>query len=186
MALHSTTLMRRAVRFVVTALAATLTATLILASSPDLRRHASGIASSPGGYRVGASIDVPARYYTGKEKTVIIFARHNCPACKSAAPMIRDLIIHARESAGTSTVFLATTNDALEEQAFAASIGIPALGVAVASEWYSSSARLRAVPTVVVVDRAGIIQFVHVGAAEPDGTRETFDRFVSVLAQHTS
>jgi peroxiredoxin len=99
----------------------------------------------------------------------------DCPACKLAAPLYRQLIA---EAAKRDVKSVAIVPDSLEEgRQYLRSLDLRADHVRSAN---LSSYKISTIPTALVVDGAGVVKGVWTGAA-PDRESETRAKVVAVL-----
>ena len=114
-------------------------------------------------YVPGDRIDVPASWYQRAPRTLVVFARSSCGACQNAQPFLKSLVADVETHGGA--VVLAGHRDTPQSDAeFARSLGLTDAAFTV----FPAGLRLKATPTLVLVNRAGTI--VHawegVGPAE--------------------
>jgi thioredoxin-related protein len=105
----------------------------------------------PPAYAAGDTVDVPAAWYSGTDTTLILFARASCTACQNAQPFLTRMV-GAMTTRGD--VVMAHPGETNEEDAqFAAGLGIKSDYV----KAVPAGVRVRATPTVVIVNRQGRI-----------------------------
>ncbi len=115
-------------------------------------------APQPPAYTAGEQIDVPASWYSASPRTLVVFAREACGACQKAQPFLKSLVSGLDDHA---TVVMAhpaasAANDAL----FAKAIGIADDRL----HAVTAGLRVKATPTIVLVDRQGAILAAWEGA----------------------
>ena len=126
------------------------------------------------GYAVGQPVDVPAEAFARADRTVIIFARSSCASCQQMKPARARLTAALATSPSVAVAILAPDADPDGERQFARDIGrADAL-------WLVEINRLRVtvVPTVLVVDREGIVRFVRTGTGWAPADDSEFRRAV--------
>jgi hypothetical protein len=119
-------------------------------------------APRPVAYAVGDPIDVPAGWYEGATRTLIVFARASCAACDSAKPFLTELVADASK-AGRAVMAHPPGEDAAD-RAYARDLGVADADIRVVTP----GLRVRATPTLVLVDARGTIlqAWEGVGPAE--------------------
>lgn len=116
-------------------------------------RLAGAIGSAPAApapaYAVGTTVDVPAAWYAGAPRTLVLVAQASCGACQQAAPYLRELLARLD---GRAAVVMATPGLMPEyDFEYAESIGLDANAVRVMPK----GTRARVTPTLVVVNQRG-------------------------------
>ena len=102
-------------------------------------------------YRAGQTIDTPADWYQTSPYTLVVFARASCGACQQAEPFLKQLVSNL---GARSTVVLGSTGkEPNEELGYGRAIGLDDAAVKVVP----AGLRVRATPTLVLVDRQGQI-----------------------------
>ena len=156
-------LLRRFGLVVSAACVITLVATLGIVAWPRVT-HALGITPKPPTmpYLPGGHIDAPADWYASRPRTLIVFARASCGACRKAQPYFQQLVEFV---AGRAAVVVAGGADARDQDAeFARLIGINDTGF----KLVPAGLRVRATPTLVLVDRQGRILAAWEGVGPPE------------------
>ncbi len=103
----------------------------------------------PPAYLAGQTIDTPAEWYSASDCTLVVFARASCGACQQAEPFLKQLVAEVGDN---TTVVLGTTGKEPQEEAgFGRAIGLDDASVKVVPD----GVRVRATPTLVLVDRQG-------------------------------
>jgi len=119
-------------------------------------------ATAPAPYVAGQAVDVPAAWYAGAPHTLILFARASCAACEKAQPFLKEIVGHM---SGHGAVVMAHPAGAPEaDQKFANGLGITNDHVMLATP----GLRVRATPTLVLVDRQGRVVDAWEGAGKID------------------
>src|SRR5262245_24607320 len=138
-------------------------ASLLIVVSPSLRTFVTR--DSHVGYAVGQRVDVPDEFYTGSVYTVLLFLRSDCPSCKASAPSLKAITQAVRQD-NRGRVKAISFEDRFAIEAFASALGAdPVDAIVLAPEAYGRM-RLRAVPTILVVDRQGTIVFESTGLVQ--------------------
>lgn len=116
----------------------------------------------PPAYAAGDVIDVPAEWYRGSARTLVLFGQASCGACQDAKPFLQQLVstLHGR----TAVVVASPGNALADDTAWAAAIGIP--GTAVHA--VPGRLRVRVTPTLVIVNQQGEILGAWEGIGPPD------------------
>jgi hypothetical protein len=113
-------------------------------------------------YATGDQVDVPAAWYANAPHTLIVFARASCAACEKAQPFLKAV---AGRMDGHGDVVMAHPAGAPEDdQKFARGLGVADDHVFL----ITGGLRVRATPTMVLVDQRGKV----VGAWEGAGKEE--------------
>lgn len=133
---------------------------------------------SSSGYRVGEGIDVPRAWYAeAAGPVVLLFVRHDCPVCESAAPVVTEL--RARLGGrGIPVGLVAPDRDAEAERAFAEQLGFGPDQTHVAD---LGSIRLSTVPTVVLVDREGTVLYESRVPVDPEAGQALLAELVRIV-----
>jgi hypothetical protein len=150
--------------------------TAIVLARPGLR-DAVGLGPAAA-YAAHSRIDVPPEAYQASPYTVVIFARSTCAVCRSAVPFLTTLV---REAAahGVAARLISGTPDARDEVAFAETFGLGG-GAIVGADF--RSLRVKRVPTIVLVDRDGVIHSAREGAI-PAAAQAEWLRTLSSLSR---
>lgn len=124
---------------------------------------------------VGTRMAVPGVDRGPGKKTLVLFLRKDCPACKMAAPLYRELIAEASRQGVRRVAILP---DSLEEGTeYLRSLDLDPDHVHSAD---LSSYRIPAVPAAVVLDGDGVVRGAWIGAA-PGGEKETRSKVIALL-----
>ena len=126
--------------------------------------HTLGIKPKPASmpYLPGGVTDTPGEWHASASHTLIVFARASCGACEKALPYFKQLVefVSAR-----AAVVVAGGADARNQDAeFARAIGQREDGFKIAP----AGLRVRATPTLVLVDRQGRILAAWEGVGPPE------------------
>ena len=128
-------------------------ATIVAVVSPSAREWTRERLRWAPGYQIGAPSGLPAAWLNTADRTVLIFASTSCEACRRSLPVYRTLVDAVRaRSELRLRIMLTSPGD--DEAAYAASIGAPAADV---TRIDARGTRLRRVPTILIVDRQGLV-----------------------------
>jgi len=119
-----------------------------------------GWAAAPTGYAVGDTIDLPAAAFRGAPHTLVVFVRASCAVCQQMTPLLTTILSRVSEHPSMRVLLVTPATDGDAEHAFADEIGI-AREQRVALDL--TLLRVTRVPTVVVVNERGKIEYVHIG-----------------------
>jgi hypothetical protein len=137
-------------------------------------------AASLSGYRVGQIIDLPEAVYRDRSHTVVVFARSSCAASQAMKPLLAGIVDDFAEDAASGVLLVTPIVNALDEAAFAAEIGV-------ASRQHLAhdltTLKVARVPTVVVVDRRGRVEYVHSGQPKTADDQAAIRRAVMAVTQ---
>jgi len=157
------------------ALTVALVATALVVGWPRVA-HALGIKpkAPAAAYIAGDRIDVPADWYRSSPRTLVLFARASCGACEKAQPFLKDL--GARLSGRSAFVVAGGVETKDEDAMFARSLGAADPSI----KTTPAGLRVRATPTLVLVDDRGIILDAWEGVG-PEGKQKTI---VEAIEKH--
>ena len=114
-------------------------------------------------YAKGDTIELPRSTYSSSRTMIAVYGTSFCPASRSSAPFLRHLFRTIAGDAGTRSILVPTSSLSDYELQFAADIGLSPHDII---EIPRPIARIKLVPTVIVVDRTGRILFVREGALD--------------------
>ncbi|MGI8917111.1 MAG: peroxiredoxin family protein [Pyrinomonadaceae bacterium] len=107
----------------------------------------------------GERLDVPNIDWQQNEKTLVFFLKKDCVYCTSNAPFYRQLI---EDASKRNVKWLAILPDSIEEgKEYLKSLALPIENVQSGS---LSSYKIPGTPSVLFVDRQGIVKSVWIGA----------------------
>jgi len=157
--------LNRLLTLVMAGCAALVLGTLLLLAAGGTR---SGAEAQASGYVVGTTIDLPAELVSGADRTILVFARSSCAACRRSTPALQSLVAAASASPATQVLLVTSAREDRDaDRALAAEIGLTGAQVHRAP---FDRLRLKVVPSIIVVDRAGVVLDAHVGAPDPEAT----------------
>lgn len=131
------------------------------------------------GYAVGDRVDLPPSMYAKAAHTLVIFGRSGCGVCQRMKPLLTDMVARVGRAPSMAAVLVTSASDLDAEVQFARDIGLTADDV---NPLDLGTLRLKLVPTVVIVNRHGEVQFVHTGEAGSSGADAELLRIVSSFA----
>ena len=126
-------------------------------------------AKPPAAYVAGDHIDVPAAWYANSPRTLVVFARAACGACQNAQPFLKTLAAAVTAHGGRVTI-AGHRDSPADDAAFAKTLGVTDDAFVV----FPAGLRVRVTPTLVLVNREGVI--LHAWEDDRRGGR----RFVAV------
>lgn len=150
--------------FTVTGCAVLLLGTLAALAVGGGRHVAAGAQAS--GYAVGATVDLPAEVVGGADRTILVFVRASCAACRRSTAVLRNLVAEASASPAVRVVLVTSSReDKVADGALVAEIGV---GEEQIHRTAFDRLRLKVVPSIVVVDRTGRVIDGHVGVPDSE------------------
>jgi hypothetical protein len=155
---------RRGAAIVVVVCALTVGVTALVGFAPAIGERWGWSEPSRPAYALGDSVDVPRRLYDESAQTLLVFASGTCGACLRSAAAFGELAVELR---GTQTRFLLLTptiRHADQESLLAAA----SLQASEFAAFDLTTLRLKSVPSVVLVDRAGRILYSREGYVDED------------------
>lgn len=173
--------LRRVALAVSLTLVASVTATAVVVMWPRVTR-AMGMTPPPPepAYRAGQTIDTPLEWAQTAEVTLVLFAQSSCGACQKAKPFLKDLFAELKDRAA---VLLASHGpDRTVEEKYRAELGLDAAAFRVTPE----GLRVRATPTLVLVDRSGKILEAWEGVGPEPQQKLIREKIVSAVADARS
>lgn len=129
-------------------------ATITIIVSPTARERLRELLGwTPPSYQVGDASSLPSAWRDAPGHTVLIFVTSNCDACRRSLPFHQAIAgaVGARPDLHLRIVLTSPGDD---EAAYAAAIGVRADQV---TRINARGTRLRRVPTILIVDRQGIV-----------------------------
>lgn len=126
-------------------------------------------------YAAGEPFDTPAEWYNSSRATLVVFARATCAACDKAQPFLKSLVTRLE---GRADVVMAHPSGAeMLDAAFAQNIGIRENHLRLVT----ADLRVRATPTLVLVNQQGLILAAWEGVGSPDRQAEIVNTIEAVL-----
>jgi hypothetical protein len=105
--------------------------------------------AAPPVYASGSTIDTPAEWHGSSEFTLILFAQASCGACQNASPYLRTLF--ERLEGRADVVMAGPGNFPDYDREYGRALGLADNAINV----LPAGTRLRATPTLIVVNRRG-------------------------------
>lgn len=127
-------------------------------------------------YKTGQTIDTPKEWYAGADHTLVVFARASCGACQTAEPFLKQLV--ADLAAKSAVVLGSTGKEPTQELDYGRALGLDEAAVKVVP----AGLRVRATPTLVLVDRQGQVLAAWEGVGpekKQDEIRQTIQSIVN-------
>jgi len=124
---------------------------------PDLRAEL-GVGTARASFIAGQSVHLPASAYSSADRTLILFARADCAACRRAQAFLKSVISDAAKAGGPRVTVImdsASAEDRKRALAYVEGLGLESaqlLGVDI------TTTRVKTVPSLVLVDRHGVVQ----------------------------
>jgi hypothetical protein len=118
------------------------------------------------GYHVGERADLPGEWL-GSGGTLFVFLRSDCAASQANAGLLAG--IQSELPSDISVVAVVPTRSGDEEITFAEGAGFDRARIRTAD---FESLRLRVVPSLVLLDRDGIVRMERIGTAQTTGRAE--------------
>jgi thiol-disulfide isomerase/thioredoxin len=125
---------------------------------------------------VGARMTIPGVGQEPDQKSLVLFLRKDCPACRMVAPLYRELIAEASKQGVRQVAILAGSLE--EGKQYLRSLDLDPDHVQSADLF--ASYKISSVPTAVVLDGDGVIEGAWVGAA-PGRENETRSEVIALL-----
>lgn len=117
-------------------------------------------------YQAGETIDTPAAWHSGSAFTLVVFAQASCGACQRAEPYLHGLVAHLD---GRAAVVMASPgNDHEWDLQYGRAIGLSAEAI----QLVPGRTRVKATPTLVVVNQRGEILGAWEGVGPEEGHAE--------------
>ena len=152
--------------------------TLAALAFPALRARLGLNPATPPGYKVGDRIDLPSDLYNASSLTLFVFVRGNCPSCERSRPMFKDIADQVRGTSARMVIVVSRVR-AEHDSEYASAVGLPPSAVAAVD---FDTIQLRAVPTMVLVNRSGAVRYALQGAPT-DGQRDELLQLVRAGAR---
>jgi peroxiredoxin len=124
---------------------------------------------------IGERLNVPNVDWEQNKKSLVFFLMKDCKYCKSTAPFYRQLI---EDASKRNVQRLAILPNSVEEgKKYVESLGLPIENVQTGA---LTSYKIPGTPSVLFVDRRGIVKSVWIGA-EPGRDKEMRDELVALF-----
>jgi hypothetical protein len=136
---------------------------------------------------VGTIVPLPAELGRPHSPVLVIAISAKCNACREAAPFLRRLV-SACDSERDIKVIVAVASLHVVEEDLAMAGRLVSGGIDVVA-WPITESPLRVVPSVLVLDESGRIEFVYEGLPDPAGEGDVMAGVLRALrvsiARHT-
>jgi hypothetical protein len=135
-----------------------LLVTAALLASPAFRARV-GFAPPHAGYDIGQRINLPSSAFGSADRALVLFASADCSACRRAKPFLLDLA--KRADGQPATRFVVAMDVSAGEKTRADGVSyVRAIGLADERlmPFDPSTTRVQRLPTVLLVDRSGIVR----------------------------
>ncbi len=132
-------------------------------------------ANTPPSYTIGDVIDVDREAYRHSWRTVLIFSRASCSACRASQPVMAKLVGDLSGRAGVRVSMVTGFTEHQEDRRFAESVGVDAAAI---FQTDFRTLRLRYVPAVVVIDSAGRILMAKQGLLTETDRQDIVDMII--------
>ena len=143
-------------------------AALTVICIPSLREQGIRIVSGrPLPLSLGSALNIDRTAFSGADFTAVLFGRSSCEACVKAAPFLNDLRAELTKDGSMSFKYVSTDSLSKDELSFASTLGLAEKDILAAPS--TLRAQIRQTPTLVVVDRKGIVQFINVAGLRSPG-----------------
>jgi len=120
------------------------------------------LAPSTSSYVVGDTLDLPPEVYRATPFTLVLFARSTCAACEAAAPFFQSIATEVAARSNARMVLSSPVDGPnASEIAYAHALGLEDRAV---TPWRGVKPRVRNVPTLVMVNDAGVVLAAWQGA----------------------
>ena len=173
-----TTLLDRA-SLLVSCCAVTIVALTVLALQTPRLASWLGVRPDAIAYDIGGPIDLPPRFFAASDVTALLFVRANCAVCQETKAMYADVVRAVKATPGARVLAVIGVPVRPEDAAYASELG---LGATEQMPVDLASLRLRRVPTLIIVNRDGLIIRSWEGAPAMS-ERHDFARTVRSFAQ---
>ena len=153
---------RRLVTITTAGLGLLLVSTLVAALAPSLRWWSGTDAETQAVYSPGDRLELPSELRLESDRSVLIFARSSCGGCQRAKGFLGFLVATVQASNSSDILIFSQGQDRDREAAYARAVGLPAES----AREVPAGLRTRVVPTLLVVDRTGLVLLVREGLPE--------------------
>jgi len=134
--------------------------TVLALASPSVRTRLGFRSGRPASYLTGQQVDLPAPVWETSPVTLLIFARSTCSACQRAQSAFTTLVARLAAMPEARVLVVANSRGAHDEAGYARNLGLDD-GHLVTVDY--GGLRLGVVPTLILVDRRGVVRFASEG-----------------------
>ena len=152
---------------------------VLVAAGVLVKRNLFSHPANPGSMpriNAGEKLNVPNIDWEQNKKTLVLFLKKDCVYCTSSAPLYRQLVAEASKRSVKSLAILPDSDR--DARDYVKSLGLPIDTVQTGS---LASYKISGTPTVLFVDRQGIVRNVWFGAA-PEREKEMRDKLFELFA----
>ena len=136
---------------------------------PDLfYRKAPQPSPPPATIDVGNKVDLPAVDWSSHEKTVVMVLREGCHFCSASAPFYKKLVQAADKAPGVHLMAV-LPQDVPEAKKYLDTLGVPVGDI---QHGDLGTLKIAGTPTLLLVDRTGVVKKVWVGQLDGQGEAE--------------
>lgn len=128
---------------------------------PGVRSKLTFVSSPESGYRPGDRPDIPAAKFTERTRTILVFVRPDCVACRKGQSFVRRLVDDSRTRSGIGVRLVGRLQDQAALQQYARQVGLEESDVVTLER---EQIKPKTVPTIIVVDSAGHAVYARSGA----------------------
>jgi thiol-disulfide isomerase/thioredoxin len=168
--------LRRGALAMSVAIAASFVATATIVVWPRVSRTV-GLkpAPPPPAYRVGQTIDTPREWAQATPVTLVLFAQSSCGACQKAEPFFKDLFADLKGKA--AVVLTSHGPQRADELAYGRALGLDDEAI----KETPKGLRVKATPTLVLVDRNGRILDTWEGVGPASQQKQIREKILSAI-----
>jgi len=162
---------RRGAIAIIGVLLAVVSLTSLILSSPSWRDRARRQLGWVSYFEVGSASGLPAEWHQSATPTVVIFISGACAACQQSAPFHRALRSSGRAAGLRVVTALTAAND--DPAGYAANESLSEHDVV---RFDATGSRLRVVPTILIIDRNGVVVEKKEGVLPEAGQHALIDK----------
>ncbi len=129
-------------------------------------------APPPASISVGNKVALPAADWSGHEKNVVMVLREGCHYCSASAPFYQKLV-HAAEKAPGVHLMAVLPQEPPQAKKYLEKLGVTVGDVQQAP---LGSLKIAGTPTLLLVDRAGVVKNVWVGQLDGQGQADVLSK----------
>ena len=118
--------------------------------------------------RVGAKLDLPGVDWSSHDQTLVLVLQEGCRYCAESAPFYKRLALETEQSTRVHLVALLRQGPE-DSKRYLESLGVPIRDIRQAK---LSSLKISATPTLLLLDREGVVKDVWVGKLSDRGEKE--------------
>ena len=126
----------------------------------------------PASISVGNKVPLPAADFSGHDKNVVMVLRDGCHYCSASAPFYQKLV-HAAEKAPDVHLMAVLPQEIPQAKKYLEKLGVPVGDVQHAE---LQSLKVAGTPTLLLVDRTGVVKNVWVGQLNGQGEADVWSK----------